>query len=168
MIRREDIISIGMTGKAHGLAGEITLNYDADLYEPDADDCLLIETEGIVVPFFIERVRPKTDGKALVKLEGVDTEAQARELVNCEVFRERTDDDEELSLVGDYEAGYTLVDAQTGKEIGEIDHIDDETANLLFVLTDGTLIPASEELINKVDTEQRLISMNLPEGLLDL
>lgn len=168
MIKREDLISIGQTGKAHGLDGEITLNYDADLYEPDEDDCLFIETEGIVVPFFIERARIKTDGKALLKLEGVDQEAQARELVNCETFRERTEDDEDLALIGDYEQGYTLVDAETGKTIGEIDHIDDETANLLFVLKDGTLIPASEELINKVDTEQHRISMHVPEGLLEL
>lgn len=168
MIRREDTIEIGRTGKAHGLDGELTLNYDPNLYEPDDEGCLIIETEGIYVPFFIEQFRVRTDGKALVKLEGIDSEAQARELVNCEVFRLRTEDDEEEGLIGDYEEGYTLVDAETGKTIGEVDHIDDFTANLLFVLTDGALIPASEELIKNVDTEHRLISITLPEGLLDL
>ena len=54
----------------------------------------------------------------------------------------------------------------------EIRSVDDSTINTLFelVTSDGNdlLLPASDELIVEVDTEQRQITMQLPEGLLEL
>ena len=52
--------------------------------------------------------------------------------------------------------------------IGRIAAIDDSTANLLFELEDGTLIPANDDLIEDIDMEGRKITMNIPEGLLDI
>ena len=46
--------------------------------------------------------------------------------------------------------------------------ISDTTANLLFELEDGRLIPANDDLINDIDMKGRVISMTIPEGLLEL
>ena len=68
--------------------------------------------------------------------------------------------------------GYKVVDAESGNIVGEIRSVDDSTINTLFelVTSDGNdlLLPASDELIVEVDTEQRQITMQLPEGLLEL
>ena len=65
-----------------------------------------------------------------------------------------------------------MVDAKTGKAVGEIRSVDDSTINTLFELEtiDGNdlLVPASDELISAVDTERQTITMELPEGLLEL
>ena len=68
--------------------------------------------------------------------------------------------------------GFQLIDAIYNKVVGEITAVDDSTLNVLFEVTtaDGRdiLVPASEELILDVDTQQRAIHMNIPEGILDL
>ena len=68
--------------------------------------------------------------------------------------------------------GFHVVDASSDKTVGEIYSVDDSTINTLFELVtangDDILIPASDELITSVDTEHRQITMQLPEGLLDL
>ena len=68
--------------------------------------------------------------------------------------------------------GYTLVDATTGRVVGEIESVDDSTMNLLFQVRtadgDEVLVPAPEELIRNIDTEERRMELELPEGLLDL
>ena len=38
----------------------------------------------------------------------------------------------------------------------------------MFELEDGTLIPASEELIEDIDVPNKQIKMTIPEGLLDI
>ena len=55
-----------------------------------------------------------------------------------------------------------------GFPVGTIAAIDDQTANILFELEDGTLIPANDDLIIDIDTTKRQITMSLPEGLLAL
>ena len=64
--------------------------------------------------------------------------------------------------------GFSIVDAATNKSIGVIEDVNDQTANILFELDNGALIPASDELIMNIDTEHEEIVMNIPEGLLDI
>ena len=103
-----------------------------------------------------------------MKLEGIDTQERARELTNCEVFfpREQQDDEENLSWAAII--GFTVIDEQTNTTVGTIASVDDSTENVLFELEDGTLIPASEDLITNIDTKKRTITIDLPEGLLEL
>jgi 16S rRNA processing protein RimM len=77
-------------------------------------------------------------------------------------------DEDEASVSLAELVGYSLIDSNTGKTIGEIAAIDDTTINILFELTDGKLIPASDELIQHIDTKQHQIEINLPEGILEL
>ena len=154
MIRKEEVYKIGRLGKTHGVKGEISFLFDDDVFDRVDADYLVIDIEGILVPFFMEEYRFKSDSNALMKFEGIDTQERARELTGCDVYfpRELTDDDEEnlswTSLVG-----FSLIDADSGKDVGRIASIDDSTMNILFELEDGTLIPASEDLITNIDTQ---------------
>ena len=169
MIRQEEVYKIGKLGKAHGVKGEISFLFDDDVFDRTDADHLILDIDGILVPFFIEEYRFKTDDNALMKFEGIDTQERARELTGCEVYFPREmaeDDDEQLSWAAI--VGFELVDANSGKTAGRIASIDDSTMNILFELEDGKLIPASEELITNIDTKKQRISINLPEGILDL
>jgi len=39
---------------------------------------------------------------------------------------------------------------------------------VLFCLDNGLLLPANDDLLERIDVKQRQIVMNIPEGLLDL
>ena len=169
MIKREEVYKIGRLGKTHGVRGEISFLLEDDVFDRTDADYIILDIDGILVPFFIEEYRFKTDSNALMKFDGIDTQERARELTGCDVYfpRDLTDSDEEDISWAEL-VGYSLIDSNTGKTIGEIAAIDDTTINILFELTDGKLIPASDELIQHINTQQHQIEINLPEGILEL
>ena len=169
MIRKEEVFKIGRIGKAHGVKGEVSFMFDDDVFDRVDADYLVLELDGILVPFFMEEYRFRSDSTALVKFEDIDTQDRARELTNCDVyFPRQLADDEEEELSWTFLVGFDIVEAKTSKKVGTIASIDDSTANILFELEDGRLIPASEELITDIDKEKNTITIDLPEGILDL
>ena len=153
MIRREEVYKIGRLGKTHGVRGEISFLLDDDVFDRTDADYLILDIDGILVPFFIEEYRFKTDSNALMKFDGIDTQERARELTGCDVYFPRSlADEDEMNVSWAELVGYSLIDSNSGKTVGEIAAIDDSTINILFELTDGKLIPASEELIQQIDT----------------
>jgi 16S rRNA processing protein RimM len=105
-----------------------------------------------------------------VKFCDIDSQDRARELTGCDVYfpLDLVPDDDEAPLSVSFLVGFSLVDAATGKTVGTIASVDDSTANLLFELEDGMLIPANDDLITSIDKDKRQITMELPEGLLNL
>lgn len=169
MIREEEVFKIGRLGKAHGVRGEVSFMFDDDVFDRVDADYLILEVDGILVPFFIEEYRFRSDSTALMKFEGVDTQERARELTNCDVYFPRSlAENDEQPLSWSFFVGFMLVDATTGKSVGRIKAVDDGTINVLFELENGLLVPAAEELIKDINQEKKEIVMVLPEGLLEL
>ena len=168
MIKPEEVYRIGRLGKAHGVKGEVSLQFDDDIFDRVDCDYLVLDVDGILVPFFIEEYRFRSDTVALVKFEDVDTQQRAAELTGCDVYFPRALADEDNAPALALLVGFDLVEANAGRTVGRIAAIDDTTANTLFELEDGRLIPASDDLVDNIDLKQRTITMRLPEGLLDL
>ena len=169
MIKESEVYRIGRLGKAHGIKGEVSFLFDDDVFDRVDADYLVLDIDGILVPFFMEEYRFRSDSVCLVKFCDVDTQQRASELTGSNVYFPRAladDDDESLSLAS--LVGFTIVSASDGLPVGAIAAIDDQTANVLFELEDGTLIPANDDLIIDIDTTKRQITMSLPEGLLAL
>ena len=169
MIKKEDVYKIGRLGKAHGVKGEVSFQFDDDIFDTADADYLILDIDGILVPFFLEEYRFRNDSLALVKFCDVDTQQRASELTGCDVYFPRSVADEDgdapsLAML----VGFSIVDASDGKVVGKIAVIDDSTQNVLFELEDGTLIPASDELITNIDTNRQQIIMNIPQGLLEI
>ena len=173
MIRRDDVYKIGKLGKPHGVKGEITFAITDDVFDRVDAEYLVLDINGILVPFYMEEYRFKNDENVLVKFEDIDTQEQARNYTGCEVYfpRHLSDSDGEHMSWAEI-IGFQLVDIPTGKVVGTIDHVDDSTINLLFEVTtpegEELLIPASNDFIHEVDAGQRVIKMQLPEGILEL
>lgn len=173
MIRSEDVYKIGEITKGHALKGEVVFHFTDDIFDSTNADYLIVDVDGILVPFFIEEYRFRSDNSALVKFDGIDSLDQAQQLLGCDVYFEKDKaaeaGEEEMSL--HYFVGFRMVDVD-GNVIGTVTDIDDNTENWLFVIdkVDGqeALIPAHEEFIVSIDHEQRVLTMDLPEGLLDL
>lgn len=173
MIRPEEVYKIGKLGKPHGVKGEISFMFDDDIFDRADTDYLILEVDGILVPFFYEEYRFHGDETALMKFCDINTQDQARELTGCDVYFPRhLSDSADENVTWAELIGFSLIDIHINKVVGKIQSVDDSTINILFeVLTDegkDVLIPASEDLIQEVDTEKKTIKIDLPEGLLDL
>lgn len=172
MIRKEDVYQIGKLTKAHGLNGEMNFQFTDDVWDRIESDYLICEVDGILVPFFLEEYRFRSDSTALVKFEDLESAEAVRFLVNSEVFLEKKYqeelDEDEVSL--NYFIGFKMVEED--KEIGTIIDIDDNTENWLFIVErpngDEVMIPAHEEFIAEIKQEEKIMVMDLPLGLLEL
>ena len=169
MIRREDVYKIGRLGKAHGVKGEVSFQFTDDIFDSVDAEYLVLDVDGILVPFFMEEYRFSNDSVCLVKFCDVDTQQRAQELTGCDVYfpRALAEEAEETPSLSSL-VGFEIVRVSDGFAIGKITAIDDTTQNILFELEDGTLIPASDELIENIDVNKKEIIMNIPEGLLDI
>ena len=167
MIREDDVYKLGRIGKPHGIGGEVTLRFSDDVFDRVDAEYLVLMVDGILVPFFIEEYRFRSEEVALVKFEDIDTMDRAAELTGCDVFfpRHLADIDNDV-LTWSQIVGYDIVDVASGKVIGRIESVDESTINVLLELADGTLIPAADEFIDDIDHEARKLFMSLPDGLL--
>lgn len=177
MIKRVDISEIGHFNKPHGIKGEISATLDVDVDIADAK-CIIVDVDGIFVPFFIDGVRPKTAETVLLTIAGVDSEIKAKEFASKKLYiltsdlpdTEEDDDDEEGLYASDL-IGYRVIDAEHGP-LGEITDINDATENVLFIIStpDGgeLLIPVADEFIEEIDSDSRTLHTAVPAALLDI
>ena len=170
MIKQDDVYTIGRIGKPHGIKGELTMMVEDDVFDRVEGEYLILLIDGILVPFFIEDYRFRSEQSALVKFCDIDTQERASELTGCDVFfpRSLSDSDDTDTLTWQEAIGYQVADDNSGKTLGTISYIDTSTANTLIELDNGMLIPAAYEIIKDINTEQRLITMSLPEGLMEI
>lgn len=172
MIKAEDVYRIGIINKPHGVHGELLFTFDDDIFDRVEADYIICMMDGILVPFFFESYRFRSDTTALIKLEGIDTEQQAKRMTNVEVFfpKDHAEELEDNELTWSYFVGFLINDVNKG-DIGKVTDVDDSTINTLFVVDyKGTeiLIPAQEDFIVDLDREKGVITMQIPERLLDL
>lgn len=73
-----------------------------------------------------------------------------------------------IYLPGTIFIGFKVEDVNHG-ELGEIVAVDDSTMNVLFAIEKGgeeLLLPAHEEFIIKLDKKKRLLTVEVPDGLI--
>jgi 16S rRNA processing protein RimM len=178
MILKETLSEIGKFQKTHALRGELNALLDVDEDFFDQDDCILIDMDGIMVPFFVETVRQKGKDSFLVKLDNIDSEYQAKEFVNKVIYADKSavddyygNEEDEDGMYSSEFVGFEIIDETFGK-IGVIDYVDLSTDNPLFEVVDDedntVLIPVADEYVIDVQPEQKLLKVNLPQGLISL
>jgi 16S rRNA processing protein RimM len=168
MIRLEEIAPIGIFGKTHGIKGEINLELNID-FDLENTPYIIVDIDGIFVPFFIEDYRYKSDTMALVLFEDINTEEQVRPFFGKKAYVKKDalgeDENDEMSI--NYYVGFTMLTPQR-VVIGQIVEIDDSTANVLFVLDNDTLVPVGAVEVLDLDTDNHTMIVEIPEGLLDI
>lgn len=178
MIRQEEISAVGKLQKTHALRGELNLLLDIDAEYLEAGNPAVLDIDGIFVPFYIQSIRPKGSFSYLVKFQGIDSELEAKKLVNKTVYALRdklkeflADEGEDEYALYDDLIGWSVEDTEAGR-IGTIVDIDTNTENELFIVEtpDGDMvyIPLTEDFIERIDEETRTIIMSLPAGLIDI
>lgn len=173
MIAEDSVYKIGYLTRVHGLKGEVSLSFTDDVWDRADADYLVLRVDGILVPFFLEEYRFRSDSVALVKFVDVDSADDAQPYVGCEVYFpfELTPEEEPEELRWSHFTGFEVLLKVGDAPIGTIAQVDESTANVLFYIETSrgeSIVPAVEEFISDVDHQERRIILDLPEGLLDL
>ena len=135
---------------------------------------MCVYEDGLPVPFCVTGFRFKSDNVAIYHFELIESdEVASRELVGKDVYinkehiNEKDNSEDPLSAM----IGYEVSDKTTG-HIGTVTDIDDKTANILFIVTGSNgnelMIPIAEEYIISIDDNAKSITLDLPDGLLNI
>lgn len=170
-LSNSDLIQIGFVSKPSGFNGEVLIAVDD--YDPaDFSETrfFFIRIDGKPVPFLIEHI--KSAGSALiVKLEDVNTEAEAKTLNGKKILVEKSEvreNEDELNWAD--LVGYELFDRAYGS-LGKLESIEEYPQQVIAKCTvkeKEVLIPLHEDLISKIDDVKKEVHLDLPEGLLDV
>lgn len=173
MITESEVYKIGTLTRTHGVRGELAFQFTDDVWDRVDADYLFLRLDGLLVPFFLEEWRFRSDSVALLKFEDVDDAVAASRLVGADVCfpKELTPSDvDEEDLTWKHFIGFEVL--QEEQKLGTVSSVLDQTANVLLVIEtpEGKelLIPAHENFILKADHRQRLLLVDIPEELLTL
>ena len=169
---KDDCFFFGKITKTHGLKGEITIKLDvANPGDFSALKYVLVEEKGNLIPYFIENQKINGD-KMFVQLQDVRKVEQAAAFLGKAVFlpNELMPELDEDEFYYKEIVGFKLVDVAKG-EIGKIsDVLEYPTQAVIQVMKEGKeiLIPIHDDIIEKVDKKAKTLTVNTPEGLIDM
>lgn len=171
----DDCYQLGYIVKTHGLKGELQIYLDVDSpneYQ-NLESVFVLQGQQLV-PFFIDSMSNLNGAKAIIGFEDVETLESAQALKGSELYLPLSS----LPELSDKEfylheiVGYRLLDSNTDDTVGVINNVIESGPQLLFsVLTESdveVLIPYTESLLQSIDKESRCITLNVPEGLIDI
>ena len=172
-MKKDDHYLTGSLLKTTGNKGELILKFNNDLSEEIQKlESIFIEVDGKLVPFFIEKIKIKSTQTIVVKIEGLNDESKSSEFVGYDFYfseQQKDDFDVETEEFVDVQ-GYQVKD-QNDEVIGEvIEYLQIKENPLLNLKTEKgeVLIPANDELIIEVDDDQKIIYIEIPNGLFDI
>ncbi len=173
MITKEIVFKIARLHKSHGIKGEISIEYDHPEYADIDVDFYFMEIDTTFIPFRIEEINFMSDARGRVKFEDIDDETKASKFSNIDIYILREEmphiDNDNNQSSWDWFIGFEVIDQQNAN-LGVIEQVDDSTINILFVVKKEDtehLIPATEDFISEIYEENKIIYLNLPEGLIE-
>ena len=180
MISFPELTAIGFISKTNGIKGELTLQLDTE-YDPKDFRFLIFEIENIFVPFSLASSRGNSVNNRIISLEGVEDIEDAKdfagktayvlksELESNPLYKEMNPENEETLYLSDL-VGFQIFNSNK-KSIGEIVGYNDDTQNFLLEVESSKgetfYVPYIEEWLIDFDVNNKTISFDLPEGLIE-
>jgi 16S rRNA processing protein RimM len=165
----QNLLEIGVLGKPHGIKGEIRFSPHSEAVEDFLEEGRYLLVKGL--PYRLLSVRDISG--PVLRLEGVEDRNAAEmykgaavSLPYSEALQEALEEDDLAAW-----QGWTIRDLHSGRDVGPILEVLEMSSQLTaYIVQDGVdvFIPMHEDLIHDVDTTHRILSMDLPEGLLEL
>ena len=172
-MQKKECFYLGKIVRKHSFRGEVVIKLDTDEPELYADlNAVFVDLGKNFLPFFIEKSLLQKGNQLRVKFEDVSKEADAEAILKADVYLPL---DLLPKLTGNkfyfHEViGFTIEDVNFGK-VGIISGINDSTAQPLFEVNNGDtelLIPMIDAFIKKVDRKNKTITVETPEGLIEM
>lgn len=171
-MKKENCFLLGYTSRISGVQGEVVIEVDAD--NPSRykkTEAIFLEIQGSLVPFFVKNAR--LNGSSLtVKLEGINTPAEAKDVLKCSVFLplDKLPKLDDKTFYHHEIAGYEVIDERFGV-VGIAEEVLDRLMQPVLKIRSGkqeVMIPLTDDAIKKVDREEKKLYVTSPEGLIEL
>ena len=172
-MKLNDFYYLGKITKKFSFRGEVIIFLDTDSPEFYYNiKKLFIKINDVLTPFNISSVKPNKTNRIRVKINGIDTENDTEKLINKEIYLpiESLPKTDKNSFYYHEIIGFTII-GKDNKKVGNITGVNDQSPqHLLEINVSGkkSLIPMNDKLIIKVDKKNKIMKMDLPDGILDI
>ncbi len=172
-VDEDDLVSVARIARPQGLRGEVIADLLTDFPERFAslDRAYIKRADGRLLVLDLESSRTHKRRIAL-KFTGYDSINSAEELRGARVMIAR---DQLIALPDDTYYDFDLIGCEVvgadGQKLGRVDEVQDFGAAPLLLVRDDKreyLIPLVLSICVEIDTNQKRIVVNPPEGLLEL
>ena len=172
-MKKEDCFYLGKIVKKYSFKGELLVNLDTDQPQLYTNiKSLFLDINNRLIPYFIKESQLHKSNLLRIKLEDINTESEAKELIRKKVYLPLN-----LlpKLVGNafyyHEVlGFEIWDKDLGK-VGILKGVNDQSSQALFEIERNgieVLIPVHDEFIITIDRNKKIITVKTPPGLIDL
>lgn len=168
----DELYKVGFVMRPHGLKGEVTISLDVEApVEWESLESIFLETKSQVVPYFVQAISVKND-KAYVKFEDVTTPEAAAALKGSSLYLAKTSRPKLArgEFYNEEVIGFEVFDDTLGP-IGFITAVEQAGPNRFLIsshLQKEVMIPVNGPFIKSINKTKKKISVNLPEGFLDI
>lgn len=160
--------------KSFGVDGSVVIRYQREAQEDiNETEPVFIYFDGLPVPFFATSIKNRGNDQAIIKLEGIENEADANEITGSVIYLssqskgdENIEEPDPSMLVG-YKVK-DLTSGVTGIATNFFDYPDNPCLEIETSDDRVILIPLHEDFIKKFDPKKGTITMSLPAGLAEL
>lgn len=172
LMKKEQCYKIGKVARPHGLKGEVTVLLEETPADWETVKNVFIELgPNELVPFFIEYASVRGT-KAFVKFEEHNTPEQAESISKKDIYLPKTERPKsgKGEFYDDEIIDFAVEDVHAG-ELGRVIAVETSAAIRLLVVSRGEkeiLIPTNGPFITSINKAKRKISVDLPEGFLDI
>lgn len=165
----DDAVLVGKIKKYNSYKGEHVILCNDSTAVDKENKFLILELDGLKVPFLIEESATKSNDTVNVRLKEIKNENEAKSIVGASVYfpREAFEDCESSNLPSaSYLTGFYVYDKTEGF-LGTITGIDDSSINTLLYIkgTKEIIIPFNEDFLVSFNPRKRTLKLDLPEGL---
>ena len=170
-MNKQDCFYLGKITSKYSFKGEILIHLDVDQPKDYTNlESIFVELQQKLIPFFIDKSQFHKSHLLRVKLEDIDQEIDAEELIKKEVYLPLN----QLPELSEEEfyfhevIGFSTSDLNYGN-IGNIKAINDQSTQAFFLIEheNHTIpIPVIRKFIHQVDKNKLHITFDLPEGLI--
>jgi 16S rRNA processing protein RimM len=163
---------IGWIVKPHGLKGEVTAMLEEDAPEDFSSmESIFLEENNRLVPYFIQAVSGQGK-KTFIKFEDIDSVEQAEKISKQSVYIQKSLRPKagRGEFYNDEVMDFEVHDEAIGL-LGKIQEVMQAGPNRLLVVEYNqkeVLIPVNGPFIKQVNKTKRRITVELPEGFLDI
>tara|TARA_B110000003_G_scaffold251866_1_gene265951 strand:- start:345 stop:866 length:522 start_codon:yes stop_codon:yes gene_type:complete len=172
-MKKNTCFYLGKIVSRYSFKGELLIKTDSDELENlKKIKSFFIEEDNSLIPYFTERCLIHKSSLLRVKFEDVDNENKANQLLKKNVYLPK-------KLLPKLQGNkfyfhdvinFKIIDKKLG-EVGTIIGFNTQTVQSLIEVKTETkkiLIPVHDQIIVKVDKQNKSIMVDLPEGLIDL
>ncbi len=171
-MKHEEAFYIGYVTKTRGLKGEVQVFFEFDDYEKLEFDVVFADINGKLVPYFVDSAKLQTNSTGYFNFDDADHIDKVQPLLKKKLYlplSQKPERDEDEFFYTDLK-GFMAIDETIG-ELGEILEVNEYpqqfVATVLYKETE-ILFPLNEDFIVEIDDDEKILTLDLPEGLLDV